>query len=172
MIVVAALVRALVYATLFIGFFLVFLPARMLDRSGIVAPPGTGPVEIVGIVVAALGALLAVSCILTFAIAGRGTPAPFDPPRRLVAIGPYRYVRNPMYIGAGFALLGAAIYYRSLVLVGYLVAFLVILALFVRWYEEPTLRRMFGKEYESYCANTPGWVPLRRRGAPPSMSGR
>lgn len=166
----AALARALVYSTLFIGLFLVFLPARLLERSGVLQPPSIGPIEIAGVMVAALGAVLAVSCVLTFALVGKGTPAPFDPPRRLVAVGPYRVVRNPMYLGAGLALLGAALYYRSLILLGYLVAFMLVTAAFVHWYEEPTLRRMFGTDYETYCATTRRWIPKLLRSPPDPLT--
>jgi protein-S-isoprenylcysteine O-methyltransferase Ste14 len=71
------------YATLFIGFLLVFLPARALAWSGIVRPATLGVAQLAGIVVGASGAALAVWCIITFVVTGRGTPAPFDPPRRL-----------------------------------------------------------------------------------------
>ena len=103
----------------------------------------------------------ALSCILTFVFVGRGTPAPFDPPRQLVARGPYAFVRNPMYLGAAAALLGAALYYRSPALAAYAIAFLIATHLFVRLYEEPTLRRTFGDEYESYCRRVGRWWPRR-----------
>ena len=64
-------------------------------------------------VVGAIGAILALWCIATFIMIGRGTPAPFDPPRHLVVVGPYRLVRNPMYIGAALALAGAVLFYES-----------------------------------------------------------
>lgn len=155
------LVRTLVYSTLFIGFLLVFLPARVLTWSGIAAPGRVGVLQLLGGAMAVAGAVLAVSCILTFAFIGRGTPAPFDPPRRLVVRGPYRFVRNPMYIGAGAAVLGAALYYESLPLVGYVAAFLLVTHLFVRAYEEPVLRRSFGDEYEQYCRRVGRWWPRR-----------
>ena len=114
--------------------------------------------------VAAAGGALALWCILTFAFVGKGTQAPFDPPRRLVRAGPYRFVRNPMYLGAGVALGGAALYYRSLALAGYLLGFLAITHLFVIAYEEPTLRRLFGQEYEDYLRSVRRWLP-RLKGA-------
>ena len=104
------LLRAIVWATLSVGFLLVFIPGRILERAGIVRPPGIGGAQIGGLVLLALGGALALWCILTFVVVGKGTPAPFDPPRQLVVRGPYRFVRNPMYIGAGFALLGAAFF--------------------------------------------------------------
>src|SRR5437667_6056995 len=97
------LARAATYATLFVGLLLVFLPRRILQASGIVPPTSLGLWEVAGILVGVAGGALALWCILAFATVGKGTPAPFDPPRRLVVVGPYRYVRNPMYIGAGLA---------------------------------------------------------------------
>ena len=117
---VFVLIRAIVYATCFIAFLLIFVPTRLLDRSGIARPPGMGVPELLGATAATVGALLALWCIFTFVFVGRGTPAPFDPPRRLVVRGPYRFVRDPMYFGAGFVLAGAAVIYRSLMLFGYL----------------------------------------------------
>src|SRR5688500_9393104 len=107
------LVRALTYASLFIGFLLVFLPGQLLARFGVPAPEQIGGVQIVGSVLAIGGFAIAAACILTFVFVGRGTPAPFDPPRRLVVRGPYRMVRNPMYVGAGLVLVGAALFYQS-----------------------------------------------------------
>jgi protein-S-isoprenylcysteine O-methyltransferase Ste14 len=157
--VVFVFVRAVTYATLFIGFVLVFLPARILSRYGIVSPPGVGIAQLLGIVAATSGAALAVWCILAFALIGKGTPAPFDPPQRLVVRGPYTYVRNPMYLGAAAALAGAALYYGSVVLALYAAAFLLVTHFFVVWYEEPTLRAMFGGEYERYCRQVRRWRP-------------
>jgi SSS family solute:Na+ symporter len=156
---VFVLARALTYATLFIGLVLVFLPARALSAAGIGTPPAIGTWQVAGAIVGTAGAALALSCVLTFAFVGKGTPAPFDPPRRLVVRGPYRFVRNPMYIGAGLALTGAALFYQTLALFAYAGAFLLITHLFVVFYEEPTLRRMFGEEYEAYCRTTKRWWP-------------
>lgn len=155
-------IRAVVYASAFIGLFLVFIPSRLLQRSGLEARPEAGLMQILGMVVAAAGGALALWCILSFATLGRGTPAPFDPPRQLVVRGPYRYVRNPMYIGAALALLGAALVYRSAAIAGYALAFLLVLHAFVLWYEEPTLRRLFGAEYEAYTQTVRRWWPVPR----------
>jgi len=155
------LARAVTYATLFIGLLLVFVPGQIIDRSGIVRPAQLGPVEYAGIVVAGAGGTIALWCILTFALIGRGTPAPFDPPRKLVVKGPYRYVRNPMYIGAAIALSGAALFYRSALLFGYAVVFLLVAHVFIVSYEEPTLARMFGAEYEAYRVQVARWLPRR-----------
>ena len=155
------LVRAVVYASLFIGFLLVYLPARVLARSGITPVLTTGAGQIAGLIVAGAGAAVALWCIFTFVFLGQGTPAPFDPPRRLVIRGPYRFVRNPMYVGAGLALAGAALSYQSLPLLGYAGLFLLVMHLFVMVHEEPALRRTFGQEYEAYCAKVGRWWPKR-----------
>jgi protein-S-isoprenylcysteine O-methyltransferase Ste14 len=160
---VGVLIRAIVYATLFISFLLVYLPARTLSWAGVAQPDRLGPAQLVGLVVTACGAALCLWCILSFVILGRGTPAPFDPPRRLVVRGPYRFVRNPMYLGAGLALVGAALYYQTAALVAYAAAFLVIMHLFVIAYEEPTLRETFAGDYDAYCRQVRRWWPSAGR---------
>src|SRR5216110_1069996 len=135
------LVRAVTYAALFIGFVLVYLPARFLSWSGIVAPATTGAPQVAGMIMVTIGTVIALWCVFTFVFIGKGTPAPFDPPRKLVIRGPYRFVRNPMYIGAGMTLAGAALYYESLSILIYSGLFFLITHLFVVLYEEPTLRR-------------------------------
>ena len=157
-----ALIRALTYAAIFIGVVLVYLPASILSSAGITGPSENGAVQIAAMVMVAAGVLLALWCVLTFALVGKGTPAPFDPPRRLVVSGPYRIVRNPMYIGAGLALLGLALYYGSAALFGFVGLFLLIVFLFIVGYEEPTLRRTFGADYEAYTKRVGRFVPRRR----------
>jgi len=156
------LARAVVYAALFIGFVLVYLPGRFLSWSGIVAPATTGPLQVAGMILVAIGTVIALWCVLTFVFIGKGTPAPFDPPRKLVVRGPYRFVRNPMYIGAGMTLAGVAIFYESLSIFIYTGLFFLITHLFVVLYEEPTLRRTFGTEYEAYVGRVSRWLPRPR----------
>ena len=156
------LARAITYATLFIGFLLVFLPARLLTWSGIDRPGRIGAAQVAGVIVGASGVAIALWCIITFVVIGRGTPAPFDPPRLLVDAGPYRFVRNPMYIGAAAALAGAAVFYQSWILVGYCAAFVLVTHLFVVLYEEPTLRATFGAPYVSYSERVRRWWPRRQ----------
>lgn len=153
------LARAAAYAALFVGFVLVFLPARVLGWSGIARPAAIGPAQVAGLVAVAAGAGVALWCVLAFALLGRGTPAPFDPPRRLVVRGPYRLVRNPMYLGAILALAGAALFYGSIALLGFAAVFALATHLFVVLYEEPTLRRLFGEEYVNYCRRVRRWRP-------------
>jgi len=105
------------------------------------------------------GALIALGCISTFAARGRGTPAPFDPPREFVAVGPYRYVRNPMYLGGFGVLLGGGLVVGSPAIVGLSAAFLVLAHLFVLVYEEPALTGRFGEPYRRYRASVRRWLP-------------
>ena len=154
-------VRALIYAAVFIGFVLVYLPGRFLSWSGIVAPASTGAPQVAGMIMVTIGTAIALWCVFTFVFIGKGTPAPFDPPKKLVVRGPYRFVRNPMYIGAGMTLAGAALYYESLSVFIYTCLFFLITHLFVVLYEEPTLRRTFGDDYEAYCRRVRRWIPNR-----------
>jgi protein-S-isoprenylcysteine O-methyltransferase Ste14 len=153
------LVRALTYATLFIAFVLIYVPAGLLARFGVSGPTQTGWEQLAGFLVSTIGAVIAVWCVLVFAWVGRGTPAPFDPPRKLVIRGPYRFVRNPMYIGAGLGLAGASLYCGSLPLLIYAAGFLLVCHVFIVSYEEPALRRMFQGEYEAYCDRVRRWWP-------------
>jgi protein-S-isoprenylcysteine O-methyltransferase Ste14 len=116
-----------------------------------------------GLAMMAAGAILALACVVLFVGVGRGTPAPFDAPRRFVAVGPYRLVRNPMYVGGFTLLAGWALYRNSPSLLLFSGVFVLFFHLFVIGYEEPTLRRTFGAEYERYLASVPRWLQLRPR---------
>jgi len=153
------LVRTVTYAAFFIGLVLVYLPARFLSWSGIVRPAIIGAPQVVGMIMVTIGTAIALWCGFTLVFVGKGTPAPFDPPRKLVIRGPYRFVRNPMYIGAGTTLAGAALFYESLSIFIYTGVFFLITHLFVVLYEEPTLRRTFGNEYKAYFGRVSRWLP-------------
>jgi protein-S-isoprenylcysteine O-methyltransferase Ste14 len=152
------LVRAMLYASIFVGLVLLYVPSRLLSGGGITRP-GMGAQQIAGLVIGTIGAAVMLWSVISFVRLGQGTPAPFDPPRRLVTRGPYRYVRNPMYIGAGLALIGAAWMYGSWLLLSYVGLLFLLTQAFVRFYEEPTLRKTFGEEYQAYCARVGRWWP-------------
>jgi protein-S-isoprenylcysteine O-methyltransferase Ste14 len=153
------LVRTVTYAALFIAFVLLYLPSRVLDWAGVGRPAAFGAPQVLALAVGAVGAAIALWCVFTFAFVGRGTPAPFDPPHRLVVRGPYRRVRNPMYLGAAVALGAASLYYQSLALLAFTAGFLLVTHLFVIGYEEPALRRTFGEQYDTYCRDVRRWLP-------------
>ncbi|HLJ59826.1 MAG TPA: isoprenylcysteine carboxylmethyltransferase family protein [bacterium] len=149
-------VRRWVLVLLF-GLVLIYVPVRLF--SGVVRPAGIGAFQVAGIVICAAGGAVALWCASSFAFIGRGTPAPFAAPSRLVTRGPYRFVRNPMYIGAGLIFAGAAVFYDSLSLIAYTGLFFLASHLFVLLYEEPTMRRKFGAAYEAYCGRVRRWWP-------------
>jgi protein-S-isoprenylcysteine O-methyltransferase Ste14 len=153
-----ALARELIFAPLFLSLWMYFVP-RWFGGSHAFDSPRP-----LGWIVVAIGAAIVLPCIWEFAWRGMGTPAPFDPPRRLVITGPYRWVRNPMYLGLGVALIGEAIVFPNITwLMLTLVAVMwLVISLFVMAYEEPTLRRLFGADYEVYCRNVRRWIPRLR----------
>ncbi len=150
-----AVVRAAIIAPLFVSIWVYFVP-RWLGGPRAFADPRPA-----GWVVAAAGAAVMLACVWEFAWRGLGTPAPFDPPRRLVVSGLYRYVRNPMYVGLLLALAGEALLFpqiaRGLLLEA--AAFWAGATLFVLLFEEPVLRRTFGGEYDNYRARVRRWIP-------------
>ena len=113
----------------------------------------------VGLVLSIAGAFVAVWCIATFVTKGRGTPAPFDPPIQFVAVGPYRYLRNPMYLGALCVIAGAGLALTSPAIVLLALLFGLVAHLFVLVYEEPALERRFGSNYLNYKTSVPRWLP-------------
>lgn len=111
-----------------------------------------------------LGFAVALRCVWDFAWTGRGTPAPMIPPTRLVVVGFYRYVRNPMYSGlaAGWIGLWVIFGHAQPKLIGAFAFLALCVYLFVVFYEEPTLRKKFGNDYEEYCRNVRRWWPRLR----------
>jgi len=106
----------------------------------------------------AVGAAIYLWCIWDFASLGRGTPAPVDPPRRLVARGLYRYSRNPMYIGVLIVICGWALLFQSIAIAAYGLVVGLCFQLVVVLYEEPALARQFGASYAQYRANVRRWL--------------
>lgn len=100
--------------------------------------------------------------VVLFAVVGRGTLAPIDPPTVFVARGPYVFTRNPMYVGVSCWLLGFAALTNTRILWWYALGVMLGFHVFVVLYEEPNLRRRFGASYEAYTANVPRWLGRRR----------
>lgn len=115
------------------------------------------------------GVLAYTVCVWQFATKGRGTPAPIDPPKKLLVRGLYRWVRNPMYLGVLLVVLGEAILFRHLALLLYFVFLASAFQLFVVLYEEPVLRRRFGATYSDYCNRVNRWWPRRPRPRLPTL---
>jgi protein-S-isoprenylcysteine O-methyltransferase Ste14 len=115
--------------------------------------------RVAGILLIAVGLAVLVDSFARFALEGIGTPAPVFPTKRLVVRGFYRYVRNPMYVAVVSLILGQALVLGSRHVFEYAVIAWVITHFFVLAYEEPTLRKTFGADYEVFCAHVPRWVP-------------
>ena len=119
------------------------------------------PLRALSVVLLVCGLGVMIQATVRFVVEGLGTPAPVAAPHRLVVGGPYRYVRNPMYLAVEAIILGQALLLGQPVLLLYGAAFAVAVASFVHWYEEPTLRRQFGEQYETYRRAVPPWLPRR-----------
>jgi protein-S-isoprenylcysteine O-methyltransferase Ste14 len=156
------ILRGLIYSAGFVSLWTwLAISVRTLDPQLPVSLPMW--LRPVGFVLAFAGAILAGSCIVAFLTKGRGTPAPFDPPREFVASGPYRYVRNPMYVGAAAVILGAGLALSSPSIVLLALAFLVTAHVFVIIHEEPALARTFGDSYERYRSSVHRWLIRKPR---------
>jgi protein-S-isoprenylcysteine O-methyltransferase Ste14 len=109
-----------------------------------------------------VGLTILLWCFWDFTFKGRGTPAPVDPPKELVATGFYRYVRNPMYVSILTILIGHFLWFGYWNLLIYTAVVFVCFHTFVTFYEEPALKRKFGASYEGYLHEVPRWIPKFR----------
>ena len=116
-------------------------------------------VRFAGGLMAAVGVTILINTFFRFVTEGGGTPAPVAPTEHLVVGGIYVYVRNPMYLGVVAKILGQGLAVGRPVLLLYGALVWAVVALFVRFYEEPVLRRQFGVDYETYRRSVPGWLP-------------
>ena len=160
----AVVLRGVAVATAFVALWvwLAFLVRRYDPVLGSSLPSWLRPL---GWVLLVAGGAIAASCVAMFVTRGRGTPAPFDPPRVFVAGGPYRYVRNPMYVGAVLSLLGGGLVAASPAIVLLAGGFWLLAHALVLFYEEPALERRFGAAYSHYRSQVNRWLP---RIPPPS----
>jgi protein-S-isoprenylcysteine O-methyltransferase Ste14 len=154
--------RLLIFAVIVPGFSLGLVP-RWILRSGWGGRFDVGAFQALGWIPVSVGVLLMLWCWYDFAVRGVGTPAPYDPPRNLVVSGPYRVVRNPMYVAGTTFLLGLALVTGSPGLAAYSLLFWLLTATFVLVYEQPALAERFGESYARYRASVPAWVPRRPR---------
>ena len=153
--------RTLLFTLLVPGMVLGVVPFLLVRNVG--RPVELGWIHWLGVVLFIIPGLAIITwCFIDFVRRGRGTPAPYDPPRRLVIAGLYRRVRNPQYVGVVLVVLGEALLAGSLALVGYAAVLAIGYHLFVVFYEEPTLTRLFGEEYVRYMRTVPWWIPKVR----------
>jgi protein-S-isoprenylcysteine O-methyltransferase Ste14 len=143
----------------------VVVPSALLGGAGEVRPADQSWLRLgslAGVILFVWGLAFFAWCVILFARAGRGTLAPWDPTRRLVVAGPYRYVRNPMISGVMLMLLGEAAFWGSGAVGLWAASFLAINHLYFVLSEEAGLERRFGQEYRAYKAEVPRWIPRLR----------
>ena len=153
-----ACIRSAFFAALFISLWTWLIPRWTVGGQAFDDP------HPLGWIVVGIGGAIALSCVALFAWRGLGTPAVFDPPRRLVVSGPYRFMRNPMYTGMALVLAGEALVFPNLTsaMLLTLLLFIAIFTMVVIAYEEPVLREKFGADYVAYCREVRRWIPRMR----------
>lgn len=166
------LFKTVLFTVLVPAAWTLFFPYWLFASGNARADWNLGESRWLGILLILFGAVIYLRCAGDFVFAGKGTPAPIDPPKELVVGGLYSYVRNPMYLGVMVVLLGEALFFESLGLLKLTGISFVVFSLFVLLYEEPALKRKFGASYQRYREAMPRWLPRlkRPRGKPPSGS--
>ncbi len=154
------LFKSLLFSLLIPGTLGGWLPALLVSDT---APRG-GAWRVVAAAVFALAGALYLWCVVDFAVRGRGTPLPFDAPRRVVATGPYRWARNPMYLAVLTAIGAWGVLVPSGAVPIYVACVALSFHVMVVLYEEPHLERAFGDDYRAYRARVPRWLPRPPRG--------
>ena len=155
-------IKTLAHTLLIPGSVLVFVP-YLLVRERDPTLLELDAWQLAGAVWIIVGIVIGSWCTFDFMIRGRGTPNPLDPPKLLVQLGFYRYVRNPGYVSVAFILLGETLFFRSVSVAIYAAVLLVGIHLLVVLYEEPILRQRYGESYDEYCKRVPRWIPRIRR---------
>ena len=151
--------KTLVWSIFVPGTVTVIVPYRLLSSEFDSFRFNISGLRFFGLIPILMGITIYIWCAWNFTFVGKGTPAPFDPPKELVLKGPYQYVRNPMYVFVALTLIGEGIYFETMILVLYAAVAVTFAHLFVLYYEEPTLRRKFGESYERYCERVLRWLP-------------
>jgi protein-S-isoprenylcysteine O-methyltransferase Ste14 len=155
---VAVVIRGAVMASLFVTLW-VWLASLVRQLDPVIGNALPEWLQPVGWLLGLVGGGTGLACVLLFLTAGRGTPAPFDPPKAFVATGPYRYVRNPMYVGAVLALIGAGLVVRSISILVLAGIFWILSHLMVVLHEEPDLEKRFGESFVRYKGQVNRWLP-------------
>ncbi|MBX3081688.1 MAG: isoprenylcysteine carboxylmethyltransferase family protein [Anaerolineae bacterium] len=155
----------------------IVIPAVLITQTQAVYPgwdalfPLNMLLYILGLLLIGVGLLLVLMTVGLFATVGQGTLAPWDPTQRLVVIGIYRYVRNPMISGVFAILLGEGVMLGSLPVLSWALIFIVINMIYIPLSEEPGLHARFGADYDDYAHNVPRWLPRRSPWTPPATRG-
>jgi protein-S-isoprenylcysteine O-methyltransferase Ste14 len=159
---ILAILGSAIFLVIAPGIVAGYVPWR-ISRWHVGAPLlGTSLSRLAGVLLIVAGIPVLLDSFARFALQGLGTPAPIFPTRHLVVSGFFQYVRNPMYVAVVSLILGQGLFFPSIRLLEYGTAVCLGFYLFVLIYEEPVLRKSFGREYEEFCANVPRWIPRLR----------
>jgi len=151
--------KSALLTTLVLGIAEVLIP-WLLIKNGLAGwPPALNLFSVLGVIFILLGLPIQIWVAWAFVKFGKGTPAPFDPPKEFVATGLFRFVRNPMYYGGLCVLTGWVLLTRSMWMLVYAAFLITAMHFFTVLVEEPQLRKRFGKPYEEYCQRVPRWNP-------------
>jgi len=155
----SAIVGSAIFLVVAPGTLAVYLPWTICRWRFASPLLGFFPFRIIGVLMIAAGLPVLLDSFTRFAIQGMGTPAPVAAPQHLVVTGLYRHVRNPMYVAVSLLIFGQGLLFGSVPVLELGVVVWLGFSAFVVFYEEPVLRRYFGKEYEEFCARVPRWIP-------------
>jgi len=159
---ILAIVGSAIFLVIAPGIVAGYVPWRICGWRVEAPLLGISSLRLAGVLLIASGLPVLLGSFARFALQGLGTPAPIFPTRHLVVSGLFRYVRNPMYVAVVSLILGQGLFFGSLRVLEFGIAVWVGFYLFVLIYEEPTLRKGYGPEYEEFCANVPRWIPHLR----------
>jgi len=148
------------------GAAVILAPYLILSAQDSIPAPRTDLLGLLAILLVVVGASMMIWVSYSFVVRGRGTPIPIDPPSNFVAHGLFRYVRNPMYLGAVLVVISETVLFQCWWLGVYALGLWLVLHSFLVVFEEPQLRRRFGQVYLDYCASTPRWIPRQPRRSP------
>jgi protein-S-isoprenylcysteine O-methyltransferase Ste14 len=149
--------KTILYMGMMHGFFTYYFPYQIATRDFLIL--NTNILAYFAIPLYIIGTIIIVWCSVDMVKRGFGTPAHLDPPKKLIITGLYRYVRNPIYLGALFVLLGYILWFGSGLMILYFLFFVLAYQILITLIEEPILKNTFGKEYEEYCQKVPRWIP-------------
>ncbi len=153
------LLKNILFTVFMPGTVAVYIPLQVVASRGVPPPAEWNTAQFAALLPLSLGTAIYFWCVWHFAVTGRGTPAPIDPPKRLVVQGLYRYVRNPMYVGVLLVIIGWAVFFWSSAFLIYGFGVGMLVHVFVVLVEEPLLEQQFGQAYVSYREAVGRWVP-------------
>ncbi|MGR8930315.1 MAG: methyltransferase family protein [Gammaproteobacteria bacterium] len=150
-------IKALLFTILVPGSVILYFPYTFITKAGAHLQLSNPILFIPALLSILIGSATYIRCAWDFAVDGMGTPAPIDPPKKLVVTGFYRYTRNPMYQGVVMLLVAEILLFPSSGLITYVLSIAAVFHLFVVLHEERVLARRFGDAYLNYCRKVPRW---------------